>query len=261
MYILIDGNGILCRYIFAMKEQFYDSDGFIVSGVFGFCRLLLKLIKENTHGIYIVFDKCKNNFRKLIDPQYKANRPKSEHNIWAQVDRMIEFCKLANIPFCFSDIFEGDDIINSIVFQNPETQFKIIAIDKDFYQLISERVYIFQPFNKEIITSDTIIQKYGIPPNKFELFLTLCGDSSDNIKGIRGIGPKTATKILQNINNIDELKQVMPEHSSELDFMYSLVKLHPHVVIDPPLKELSINKIEVKRFFQYMNFNSLMHLI
>jgi DNA polymerase-1 len=261
MYILIDGNGILCRYIFAMKEQFYDSDGFIVSGVYGFCRLILKLMREDIRGIYIAFDKCKNNFRKLIDPTYKSNRIRSELNIWAQVDRTIEFCKLANIPFCFSDIYEGDDIINSITSQNPDINFRIIATDKDFYQIVSEKVQVFQPFKKEMISVDTVIQKYGIPPNKFTLFLTLCGDASDNIQGIRGIGPKGAAKILQNVENLEQLKCLLPEHSSTLDIMHSLVKLYPNVLIDPPLRDLSINKTEVRRFLQYMNFNSLMHLV
>lgn len=261
MYVLIDGNGILCRYIFAIKEEMYDSDGLMVSGVYGFCRMLLRIIKEDIQGIYIAFDQCRNNFRKLIDPTYKLNRPKYDKNIWGQVDRMIEFCKLVNIPFGASDVYEGDDIINSIVMQNPKEQFKIIAIDKDFFQLIDERVQLFHPFKREFICENTILQKYGIPPRKFELFLSLCGDSADNIKGIKGIGPKTAAKILTTVENVEELKIVLPQHADALEIMYSLVKLNHEVFINPPLQKLSIDKVEMRRFLQYMNFTSLMHLV
>jgi DNA polymerase-1 len=261
MYILIDGNGILCRYIFAMKDELYDSDGILVSGVYGFCRMILKLLKEESKGVYIVFDQCKNNFRKLIDPEYKSNRPKQDKNIWFQVERTIEFCKLANIPFCSSDIYEGDDIISSIVVQHPEEKFRIIGVDKDFCQLVNERVEFFHPFKRQIICENTILEQYGVPPKKFDLFLTLCGDRSDNIKGIPGIGPKGAAKILSKINNIQELKDVLPQYAIQLDLMYSLVKLYEKVVIDPPLRENNVDKDEIRRFFHYMNFNSLTHLV
>ena len=261
MYIVIDGNGILFRYIFAIKEEMYDSDGILVSGVFGFCRMLLKLIQQRSSGISIAFDKCKNNFRKVICPQYKSNRQYINKNLWAQVDRVIEFCRIANISCYTSDEFEADDIIGSIVSQNSQENFRIIAVDKDFCQLVSERVQFFDPFKKQIICKDTIFQKYGVPPRKFDLFLTLCGDSADNVKGVVGIGPKTAAKILKDIESLDQLKETLPSHSNTIDTMYSLVKLQHHVVIDPPIGALCINKDEVRRFLQYMNFNSLLHLV
>lgn len=157
---------------------------------------------------YIIFvfdDKNKNNYRKKIFHKYKSNRKKCSKNFLLYINYIINKLKKFNIKFICLQKFECDDVISYII-KKLNKLFKFINIyilsyDKDYIQLISNNVFLYTSINK-IFNTKNVYKKYGIYPYMLKDFLVLCGDKSDNIPGIKGIGNKIALKILRNIGDI-----------------------------------------------------------
>lgn len=234
MKILIDSNGIVCRFAFATD---FAPDGFSIGGVLGFCNLLLSL--PNDCEVICLFDKCSKNFRKTIDPTYKANR---EHffNIGYQTGLAMQICENSNILVDYHAEYEADDLIASYIKEG--NSYKIITTDKDLLQLVSDNVVVYNPFIKKNYYRDDVKEKFGVFPEYLKYFLALCGDSSDNIKGIEKIGPKTAAKIINSLSSwdINMIKQLYPKYDfTNFELYLSLVELCHNV----PLKHTQFNKI------------------
>lgn len=235
---LLDSNGIICRYFFAMPEMFTEN-GINVNGLFGYCRFITDLIQQHKNenfAIVATFDRCSQNFRKEISATYKSNRKKADSSLIVQLNLAEEFCKSINIPVEFHINYEADDIIASISehYQKDHEIF-VVSPDKDLVQLVSSNVKVLNPFLKIIIDKDHVFEKFGVLPEHFHIFLALCGDSSDNITGIEGVGPKTALKIMAKTHNPIEMQRLFPKYDfSKFDQMLSLTKL---------CKEYNVEKI------------------
>lgn len=260
-------------------EKFKRShDNLATNAVYGTAKMLintLQTIKWDYINIYpiICFDTSKSKlFRTAIDSDYKSNRPSAPSQLKHQfqwIRTLIHSMKLTNIemPSC-----EADDLIASIVYKykdNNDTDIIIVSNDKDMNQLvIQDNIKIFNPANKKYIKSDDIFDRYKVIPAHFTLYQALVGDRIDNIKGIKGIGPKTAPSIIECCNgSITNLPKSHPKYDiifSNLDSLNTslqLVTLNSSINI--PLPNLTpfnikqINNHDFKQFMTELEFFSL----
>lgn len=217
-FFIFDANGIISRFFFALKDQ----EKSVPDAFWG----LVKNIKSNK--ILLVFDKATNNFRKKIFKEYKKNRVPNM-NLYQEINKIIESAIYENIPIEFSSTHEADDIIASYCeyYKNKYTIY-IVSNDKDLMQLINEKVYIFNPFEKKIFKSSDVLMKLGVEPKDVSLFLALSGDNSDNIPGIKKIGTKTAIKMIKE-KSIANLKI---SDICQLEIMLKLTELNKEHIIN-----------------------------
>jgi DNA polymerase-1 len=256
--LLIDSNGLMCRYFFGIPEMF-DENGNNVNAVWGFLKFLHKIITQNknkNYSIVAVFDKCYNNFRKKILPTYKANRPKTDSNLIYQLNFVTDICSKLNIAMDYHSDFEADDLIGSYVKKNPNHEKIIFTSDKDLSQLLQyPNTRMYNPFSSEEITADFIYKKFGVSPEQIPLFLALCGDSADNIPGIEGVGVKRAAQIINSGMSIGEFPEKYPKYDfSNLDQMISLTQLN----LQCEVKEITPTNIDISTFnniSRSLNFN------
>lgn len=261
--IVIDGNSIFMRYFFALDE-YTNADGILLHGFIGFCRYILYTLKTyKPASILVTFDKCYNNFRKSIDTQYKSNRPKLDNSVIKQINLTIDFLKHCNLLYEFHSDYESDDLIASYVSQNDQKEFIIVTTDKDLYQLINERISVFNPFKKTLMNNEYVKKKYGIEAKDFAIFLALQGDSSDCIKGIKGVGPKTAAKIIQKTTNKNEMSFLFPKFDFQnLETQIQLVKLIKNIKLQNHIpKEININKDAAFQFLSDLSLDKETQLI
>ena len=152
--------------------------------------------------------KKKRLFGINIYKEYKANRPQTPQEIIEQIAPVKEFFSLLEIPSFFYIGYESDDILATIAHKLKDKYEQIIFItsDKDFFQLLTCNKYlIYDPMKKKFFNKDNVVEKYGIPTEKFVDYLAIVGDSADNIPGVKGIGPKGAVKLLNEFNNLSEI--------------------------------------------------------
>ena len=212
--LIIDGSALLFQSFYGMPNKIINNKGQYVEAVVCFTGIMLKTIKQvNPHKVLILFDGETHLYRQDIDENYKSNRidySKVEDcdNPYAQLDlikRVLDHLRFAWIET--SDC-EADDMIASIV-NDYKTMLEIVisSPDKDFYQLIDDNVGVFTYRGKvsKLWTRQEIINKYGFDAGCFASFKALIGDKSDNIKGIKGIGYKTAIRLIQGYGNINEI--------------------------------------------------------
>jgi DNA polymerase-1 len=256
---LLDSNGIICRYFYAMPELFTE-DGVMVNGLFGYCRLIKDIIskyKKEEFAIVATFDRCSKNFRKDIAETYKQNRKPADSSLIVQLNLAEQFCRNVSIPVEFHLNYEADDIIASLAEEYGESsEIFILTTDKDLMQLVKNNVKILNPFTKEIFDRDGVKKKLGVFPEDVDLFLALCGDSSDNIPGIKGIGPKTAINILSKTKDPAEMQKLFPKFDFSLfEHMLSLTRLFKNYKSEKvlPFKQ---NSSVFNENLRLLNFNS-----
>jgi DNA polymerase-1 len=246
MYRVIDVSSILFRFFFAIPEKF-SANGLMINGLFGFCRFLNKILSEESKVI-LCLDKCKNNFRKELNPNYKQNRKKLDSSLFEQLNLLEEICEKSGITVLYSDEFEADDLIGSITHQ-IEGKHMIYSTDKDFMQLCNDNVHVCNPFTKEIFDSQKIFIKYGIFPKDFALYLAMMGDKSDNIKGVMGVGPKFAQKII--LEGMEKYKNQFD--FSDLPLNLELTTIKKNIFIDKN-KFRNFSNEEWKKNIKFLGF-------
>ncbi len=180
--------------------------------VYGFTSMLLKLIREESPDyLAVVIDVAsdQDTFRSVIDSEYKANREAAPDDFGGQVDRCLEMIEALDIPILGEPVYEADDVIASLVKrmerEHPDLDIRIISRDKDLTQLITDSVELFDAHKGATISPDDVFktQGMGVTPLMVADILALMGDTSDNIKGVAGIGPKTAAKLIIEFGSID----------------------------------------------------------
>ncbi|RUM66036.1 MAG: DNA polymerase I [Sulfurospirillum sp.] len=205
---VIDTFGFFFRNYYALP-QLKSTKGFPTGLLTGFINFIATLNKE--HGTdYLVFalDSKERAIRKDIDPNYKANRPAPPEDLVKQLPVAIELIEKMGFPKVEIPRYEADDVIASLVDCAKEQgiKVKIVSHDKDLYQLIDDdRVVLYDPMKKVEINEAKCIEKFGVPPAQIVDYLALVGDASDNIPGVRGIGPKGATKLLKEFGSIENI--------------------------------------------------------
>ena len=209
--LLIDGLNLFFRN-FAMLNM-VNPNGVHIGALGGFFRSLGALIRQiNPTQVYVVFDGAGSaNNRKNLIPEYKSGRDLQRITNWeafddlddehdAKVDQMvriIQYLKALPVKTVTIDKVEADDIIaylSRIIPKDPKDKAFIVSSDKDFIQLVSDNIIVYRPIEKNYYTKETVVEKFNISPKNFILYKTLLGDSSDKIKGVKGLGQKGLLK-------------------------------------------------------------------
>ncbi len=217
---VIDGNSLMHRAYHAVPPTMNAPDGTPTNAVFGFCSMLFKFIEiARPDGIVCAFDAGKPKFRMEALEQYKAQRPPMDDELRCQFPLIESLLESMNIPVVKVQGWEGDDILGTVAARDEERGYETLLVsgDKDVNQLVTELTHVVT--TKKGITDvvifdpETVQEKYGITPAQFPDYLGFMGDSSDNIPGVPGIGPKSAQKLLAQFGsmegvyeNLDQLK-------------------------------------------------------
>lgn len=207
--ILIDGNSLLNRAFYAMR-LFTTKDGLPTNGIFGFMKLILKIIDDEKPSHFAVaFDLHAPTFRHKMYDGYKAGRRPMPQELVVQVPILKDLLRAMNVEIVEKEGYEADDIIGTLSRAFPNVSCLIYTGDRDAYQLVNENVSVC--FTKRGVTEldrltlENFAEKTGLTPAQIIEEKSLMGDNSDNIPGVRGIGPKTALELLQTYRTLDEL--------------------------------------------------------
>ncbi len=220
---IIDTFGFFFRSYYALPKL-TNSQGFPTGLLTGFLNFILEIEKEHKSK-YILFalDSKGETFRHDIDKNYKANRPDAPEELKQQLPIAIEWIKKMGFATCEKPGYEADDVIASMTkfVKNHDIQTRIITHDKDLYQLISDdKVTIFSPAKKTDIDSGGCEEKFGVKPELVRDYLSLVGDTADNIPGVKGIGDKGANKLLKEFGSLEgiyeNIEKVANERSKKL---------------------------------------------
>ena len=219
--ILIDGNSLLFKAFYATSytgNYMVNRNGIPTNGVYGFARMVEKIISTNPKYVIVAFDYGKKTFRNELLDTYKATRKETPQELVPQFALAREYLTAHNITWYEIEGYEGDDIIGTLVDFGEKNNLKVSVYtgDKDANQLISSQTTIYRTVKGvtelDIYNEQTLLDKYGLKPDQFRDFLGLMGDSSDNITGIKGVGEKTALKLLHQYGTIEGLQ----EHQDEI---------------------------------------------
>ncbi|MCK9583694.1 MAG: DNA polymerase I [Candidatus Cloacimonetes bacterium] len=213
---LIDGSALFYRAYFAfIRNPLINSRQENTSAIFGVINSFLTLIdKMEAKYIAIAFDRKAPTFRHIDYKEYKANRPPMPEDLVAQLPAVLEFFELIKIPQVGADGYEADDALGTMG-EHFKSDFEIVYVtsDKDYCQLIEDGSGMYDPMKDNFLDSKAVYEKYGVQPQQFIDYLALMGDSSDNIPGVRGIGPVSAQKLLEEYQSLQEIYQ----HIDEVD--------------------------------------------
>ena len=275
--LLIDGNSMLFRGFYATyyTNLMKTSDGIYTNAVFAFANMINKAI-DMIHPEYCVvaFDKGKHTFRHDLAADYKGTRKAAPEELVPQFAMVREYLAAYHIPYIEYDDIEADDIIGSITKKYPDVEVAVLTSDRDMLQLIDDttRIYLMKKGLSDLVCMDekALLAEWGVTPGQVPDLKGLMGDSSDNIKGVAGIGPKTATKLIkeygsvENIyENIDKIKGKIRENllnDKENCFLSkTLATIKTDVAISLPLEDLrlALDITGVNAFYQKYEMLSL----
>ena len=209
---LIDGYAMLYRAHFAMiRNPLITSYGLPTSALFGFLNQLFRLLKkENPDYVAAIFDRKEKTFRHKKYPDYKATRDPMPEELQEQLPHLWKLIEAMQIPYLSQAGFEADDIIGTLVKHGLEQDLDVFIVsgDKDFMQLINANVFLFAPGTRnkpdKIYDIKGVEDRWGVPPEKIVDLFGLMGDSSDNIPGVAGVGPKSAMKLIHDYGTLEK---------------------------------------------------------
>jgi len=231
---LIDGSAFLYRAFHAIRSL-NTSKGHPTNATFGFTRMLLKLIKDNNPEYAVVFFDVKGlTFRHEMYDQYKANRPPMPEELSIQIPDIKKIISAFNIPVVEKVGFEADDLVGTYSKIAQKKGFEVVMVtgDKDFIQLITDKCVLWDPMKDTIKDRREIKNDMGIEPEQFIDILGLAGDSSDNIPGVKGVGPKTAIKLIREFGSIKNIYE-------DLDSLKPKKKLYENLSTSKDIVSLS----------------------
>jgi DNA polymerase-1 len=204
---LIDGTAYIHRAYHAI-QGLTNSKGLPTNAIFGFTRMLIKLVEERVpEYVGMFFDAKGPTFRHDIYRDYKANRPAMPNDMAVQIPYIKKVTEGFNIPIFEMSGYEADDLIGTLARRADSAGFAVIMVtgDKDFMQLVTENTVIWDPMKDKTIDAEIIKKDFGILPGQMVDVMGLSGDTSDNIPGVPGIGQKTAVSLIQTFGNLEEL--------------------------------------------------------
>ncbi|WP_415286252.1 DNA polymerase I [Candidatus Pelagibacter sp. Uisw_104] len=282
-FYLIDGSGYIFRAYYALPPLTRKSDGLPVGAVSGFCSMLFKLLEDSksnenlqkpTH-FAVIFDAARKTFRNEIYSDYKANRSEAPDDLAPQFEYIRKSVVAFNLPSVDLPNYEADDLIATYAEQilAKGAKVTIVSSDKDLMQLYRKDVRIFDPMKNKFITSEDIITKFGVGPEKVIDVQSLAGDSSDNVPGVPGIGVKTAAELINKygtleklLDNAQEIKQnkrreTLIENKDKAIISKKLVTLMKDAPVERKIEEFHLKEIDKDRLYKFlreMEFNRLL---
>ncbi len=220
--LIIDGYGFIFR-AYHVQPPLTSPAGIPVGAIYGFTSMLVKLINDfkPEHAV-IVLDHSGKNFRHDIYKDYKANRPPAPDDLVVQLKLVEKAAKALNFICLSKQGFEADDIIATLAKKATQIQMQalVISSDKDLMQLVNDHVEMYDPVKSKYITEEDILAKFGVGPLKVREVQALMGDKSDNIPGVAGIGPKTASQLINQFGDLEgvlaSIEQIKSPRQREL---------------------------------------------
>jgi len=242
---LIDGFAEVYRFYFAMfRNPLTNSKGENVSAIYGFARSIYSILKnQKPDYIAVAFDSSGPTFRHKKYKEYKATREKMPDDLRSQLPMIDRILEGFNVPRIDLAEYEADDIIGTLAKEgeNDGCDVLMVTADKDFAQLVTDKVKMYntraKPDESNIIDVEGVIKKWGVAPDRIRDYLALVGDTSDNIPGVTGVGPKGALKLL---NEFDSLKGVF-ENIEKINGK----KLKENLIRDEEAAELSFDLVTI----------------
>jgi DNA polymerase-1 len=271
---LIDGYGFVFRAYHSLPPL-TRPDGTPVGAVYGFTGMLIKLLAglDVTHAA-VVFDSGSKTFRNEIYPDYKANRPPCPEDLKPQFAIIRESAESLNLAILEKIGFEADDIIATIAKKSAAEGYEVLIVssDKDLMQLVGERVFMYDAMKNKFIGITEVQEKFAVAPNQVLDMLSLVGDASDNIPGVKGIGPKTAAELIQQFGNLENIfanlhqikqekrRQLLSDGTEKAKLSKILATLREDVELGLALDDLKIKALDPQKlisFLEAQGFNSL----
>ncbi|MEQ1707523.1 MAG: DNA polymerase I [Terricaulis sp.] len=270
---LIDGSGYIFRAYHALPPLTRASDGVSVGAVAGFCNMVWKFLEEMkgseapTH-LAVIFDKSEITFRNQLYPQYKAHRPPTPEDLVPQFPLIRDATRAFNLPCIEMGGFEADDLIATYARQAAAAgaSVKIVSSDKDLMQLVSDGVIqLYDPMKQKALGVDAVFEKFGVTPDKVIDAQALIGDSTDNVPGAPGIGPKTAAELLTQFGSLDaileragEIKQpkrreAIQNHAEQIRMSRMLVTLKDDVAVEEKWEDFAVREPDPSMLLQFLD--------
>ncbi len=269
---LFDGMGFLFRSFYAIQAPLRDKNNNPTNAIYGFTRALLRVLREhNPEYIAVAFDAPGKTFREEMFPEYKANRPEPPKDFLQQIPRTIELVKNLNITLIFKEGFEADDVIATLTKKAVSKGFDVVIVsgDKDLLQLLGPNVKMFDAFRDEKgkwYTVEDVFERFGTDPTHVPDVLALIGDTADNVPGVKGIGEKTARKLMEDYhslenlyNNLNQLPQKLKNSLAEAKDQVFKCKELLTVRTDVPI-DFDIDMFKRKPYDDQLLLNQLQEL-
>ncbi len=270
---LVDGSGFIFRAYHALPPL-TRPDGTPVGAVMGFCNMLSKLLSTHRDAhIAVIFDAARKNFRNDIYAEYKAHRPPAPEDLIPQFPLIREASIAFGLPTMEMEGFEADDIIATYakLAESENIKVTIVSSDKDLMQLVRGDIKLMDPMKQVMIGAAEVFEKFGVTPDKVVDVQALCGDPSDNVPGVPGIGVKTAAELinaygsLENLlNNIAYIRQPKRRETLESNaelarISKKLVTLRDDVPVPIPVQQLVAGpQDQLAAFLEYQGFRTLL---
>ena len=269
---LIDGSSYFYRAFYALG-RLTNSRGMPTQAVYGFAQMLLKVMREKKPDyLCVVFDPPGPTHRHEMYSDYKATRQKMPEDLIVQVPYIKELVRHHGIAQVEREGYEADDVIATLTrwAAGQDLGVVIVSGDKDLLQLVSDpRVRQWDPQKDRVFTEEGVVERFGITPGQMVDYLALVGDSTDNVPGVKGVGEKTARKLLENWKSLDDVFQHIDQVSpgslkvklqSDRNMAYlsrELVSLKSDVPVSPDLEEFlpkPPQKLDLIRLYGELNF-------
>ncbi len=251
---IIDASAYIHRAYHAIRPL-TTSKGVPTNAVYGFIKLINKIKKEQKPDyIAICFDHPSKNFRHQLSPVYKANRKQLDEDLIKQMPIARQAVEAMQLAWFEKAGFEADDVIGTVAKKAEKQGIKVVIVtgDKDLFQLVNDNIHIWNESKNIMFDSQKVFEKYGLYPDKIVDMLALMGDNCDNVCGVKGIGEKTAVKLINTygsveniIANADSIKgkisQAVKDGANDVLLSKKLVQLELNVPIDVSIEEMNFN--------------------
>ena len=261
-WIIVDASSIIFRHFYANGDML-NSKGQNINAINGFCRIILGFLHSPLirGKVIVVFDGAKKNFKKSFDTAYKGKRKPLPDALKEQLLLAEEFCIESKIFFDKHIFYEADDLIAAYATQ-LEGEVYIVAYDKDFFQLIDHRTFLWDYRKHTKIDRQWVFQKYGIYPEQMVDFWCLVGDMSDNLFGVAGIGKKRAAQLIVKYGT---LENIMKSSISEQYEFNTALKLKRIITLkrDIPIKKFTeadyLDFVKLNQFLRKLEISNMMY--
>jgi DNA polymerase-1 len=272
---LIDGSGFIFRAFHALPPM-TRPDGTPVNAVYGFTRMLMKLVEDaDAEYVAVIFDRARRTFRNDIYPDYKAHRPDPPDELIPQFPLVREAAEALNVAQIEMEGYEADDLIATYarLARAKGAEVTIVSSDKDLMQLVGGGVVMFDAVKDRRIGVEQVKEKFGVGPDKVVDVQALAGDSTDNVPGVPGIGVKTAAQLIQEYGDLDTLlarageikqpkrREALIEQAESARVSRELVRLKDDVPVPLDLEELRVKKPDSAKLLAFLREQSFKSLI
>ena len=276
---LIDGHALIFKMYYAfLGRPMINAKGVDTSILFGFTKYLLELIRrEQPTHIAVGFDPPGGSFRNQLYPEYKANRGETPQLVIDALEPLTQIVKSLNIPVLMIPGFEADDVLGSMAKRSAREGFDVYMVtpDKDYGQLLEPHIFQVKPGKKggddELFDIPRLLEKYGISrPDQIIDMLAICGDASDNVPGVKGVGEVGASKLLQKYDTLEGIYEHLGELTARQQELFraaedhialskTLVTIKTDIPIDVTAEDMKLEDADASavELFNIYGFNSL----